>query len=404
MRSLSTSGLLLLLAALLLIIAPGGAGAQTAPDAHEIDEAEERVAELERRTGRARQDLEATRSELEALDRRLGAANAALAEADEEARQATSAAESARAEAEQVRRQLEAAEAQLADNRERLFALARDSYKHGVTVNAPIMDTFEWLASVEDPSELADTLHMLEVVLGERTTIVEESVRLRRQTAELSREARRREQRRRDELDRAAAARDRAAQRHAEVMALIDRTDETVRHHRQLVARLEDEQAAARGQVEELEEEARRAAAAARVSVGPVRGGLVTVGGITVAASLGPRLEALLEAARADGITLGGSGYRSSETTARLRRANGCPDVHESPSSSCRVPTARPGESMHERGLAVDFTYQGRTICYPSPPASCRGNAAFDWLAANAGRYGLHVNSAEAWHWSTNGN
>jgi hypothetical protein len=138
------------------------------------------------------------------------------------------------------------------------------------------------------------------------------------------------------------------------------------------------------------------------VSNGPAPG-LVTVGGITVAASLGPNLRALLDAARADGIVLGGSGYRSPDAQAALRRANGCPDVWTSPASSCRVPTAIPGSSEHEKGLAVDFTYQGQTICFPRPSSSCTGNPAFNWLRANAGRYGLRNLPSEAWHWSTTG-
>jgi D-alanyl-D-alanine carboxypeptidase len=138
------------------------------------------------------------------------------------------------------------------------------------------------------------------------------------------------------------------------------------------------------------------------IAAGP-SSGLVTVSGITVAAELGRPLQRLLDDARADGIVLGGSGYRSPDAQAALRRANGCPDVDDSPASSCRVPTARPGASEHEKGLAVDFTYQGSTICYPSRTSACRGNAAFDWLSTNAGRYGLRVLSSEAWHWSSTG-
>ena len=122
-----------------------------------------------------------------------------------------------------------------------------------------------------------------------------------------------------------------------------------------------------------------------------------------MAASLGPQLERLLNDARADGIVLGGHGYRSPEATARLRRVNGCPDVYDSPASACRVPTARPGTSEHEKGLAVDFTYQGSTICFPRPGSQCSGNAGFDWLKANAHRYGLKNLKSEAWHWSTTG-
>jgi LAS superfamily LD-carboxypeptidase LdcB len=52
---------------------------------------------------------------------------------------------------------------------------------------------------------------------------------------------------------------------------------------------------------------------------------------------------------------------------------------------------------MHERGLAIDFTHNGSII-------SSRSSPAFQWLRANAGRYGLHNMPAEPWHWSTNGN
>ncbi len=130
---------------------------------------------------------------------------------------------------------------------------------------------------------------------------------------------------------------------------------------------------------------------------------LRTVGGITVASSLAPQLEALLNQARQDGIVLGGSGYRSPEVTARLRIVNGCRDVYNAPASSCRVPTARPGSSEHEKGLAVDFTYQGQTICFPRRSANCSGNAGFDWLRNNAGSYGFRNLPTEAWHWSTTG-
>jgi D-alanyl-D-alanine carboxypeptidase len=51
---------------------------------------------------------------------------------------------------------------------------------------------------------------------------------------------------------------------------------------------------------------------------------------------------------------------------------------------------------MHERGLAIDFTEGGRTLT--------RGSAGFQWLRANAGRFGFINLQSEPWHWSTNGN
>jgi LAS superfamily LD-carboxypeptidase LdcB len=66
------------------------------------------------------------------------------------------------------------------------------------------------------------------------------------------------------------------------------------------------------------------------------------------------------------------------------------------PASYCSPPTARPGTSMHEQGLAIDFTVGGTTIGY--------GSAAYDWLQAHAADYGLFNLAGEPWHYSTNGN
>ena len=72
----------------------------------------------------------------------------------------------------------------------------------------------------------------------------------------------------------------------------------------------------------------------------------------------------------ADGITLGGGGYRSSDSQWRLRERLPSSDAANSSPSSCRPPTARPGQSMHEQGLAIDFTYGGRVISSRSSPPS----------------------------------
>ena len=123
---------------------------------------------------------------------------------------------------------------------------------------------------------------------------------------------------------------------------------------------------------------------------------MVSVGGITVHSSLAGNLEALLRAADADGVSLGGHGYRDPSQQQRLREQN-CPDPENSAASSCSPPTARVGQSMHEDGLAIDFTYAGRAIPTRSSPG-------YQWLAANAARFGLYNLPSEPWHWSTNGN
>lgn len=127
---------------------------------------------------------------------------------------------------------------------------------------------------------------------------------------------------------------------------------------------------------------------------------LTTVRGITVATSLADDLRALLAAADADGFNLSGGGYRSSDAQVEARRANCGPtdyDIYDKPASECEPPTARPGQSMHEQGLAVDFTSDGRLI-------QNRSDQAFAWLARNAGRFGLYNLPREPWHWSTDGN
>ena len=131
----------------------------------------------------------------------------------------------------------------------------------------------------------------------------------------------------------------------------------------------------------------------------PVSGGsisLSTVGGITVASSIAGQIGALLDAARSAGLSLGGGGYRDPAQQIALRHAN-CPDPVNSPASACSPPTARPGTSMHEQGLAIDFTSSGSLI-------TSRSNSAFQWLAANAARFGLYNLPSEPWHWSVNGN
>ena len=125
---------------------------------------------------------------------------------------------------------------------------------------------------------------------------------------------------------------------------------------------------------------------------------IVTVRGFRVARSLAPRLAALLAAADADGVPLRGSGYRSRDRQIELRQKHCGPthyDIWERPSNQCRPPTATPGRSMHERGLALDFTQHGRALT--------RESSGFRWLMQNAARFGLRNLPSEPWHWSVNG-
>ena len=128
-------------------------------------------------------------------------------------------------------------------------------------------------------------------------------------------------------------------------------------------------------------------------------GSIVSVGGIRVHQSIAGNLQRLLAAASASGINFGGGGYRDPAGQIAVRRNNcGSSDyaVYQMPASQCSPPTARPGTSMHEQGLAIDFTQGGSTLT--------RGSSGFAWLRANASSYGFFNLPSEPWHWSTNGN
>ena len=120
--------------------------------------------------------------------------------------------------------------------------------------------------------------------------------------------------------------------------------------------------------------------------------------GIKVAAAIRGKLAAMVAAAQRDGVFLTGGGYRSPAAQVQLRIAH-CGSssfaIYQARASSCRPPTARPGASMHERGLAVDFQEGGRTLT--------RGSRGYAWLRRNATKYGFFNLPSEAWHWSVNG-
>ena len=182
----------------------------------------------------------------------------------------------------------------------------------------------------------------------------------------------------------------------------------------QLVARL----AAAKAAQDEADAEQARQAAAASVSAdgtesAPSGGGggtatatpggsdagisLAYVQGVPVNAQVAAQVVAMINAAAADGVSLRiGNSYRSVSHQIELRKAN-CGTsyyaIYEMPSGSCRPPTAKPGQSQHQLGLAIDFSN-----------CSSRSTACYQWLAANASRFGYYNLPSEAWHWSTTGN
>ncbi len=119
------------------------------------------------------------------------------------------------------------------------------------------------------------------------------------------------------------------------------------------------------------------------------------IGSIEVAASIEDDAKGLLDAMADEGYPLSGGGYRSHERQIQLRMSN-CGTSHaaiwEWPARRCRPPTARPGRSNHEKGLAIDFTYQGRIL-------RSRNTDVYRALARLAPIYNFRNLPSEAWHW-----
>jgi LAS superfamily LD-carboxypeptidase LdcB len=104
----------------------------------------------------------------------------------------------------------------------------------------------------------------------------------------------------------------------------------------------------------------------------------------------------MIAAAAADGVPLRiGNSYRSTDRQIALRRQN-CGSsqyaIYEMSSSRCSPPTAKPGASQHQKGLAIDFS-----------SCSSRSSDCYRWLAGNADTYGYFNLPSEPWHWSTTG-
>lgn len=116
-------------------------------------------------------------------------------------------------------------------------------------------------------------------------------------------------------------------------------------------------------------------------------------GGIRVHTSIASQVENLCAAAANDGLNLTGGGWRSSDQQIALREQHGCGGANVY-NRACKgsPPTAVPGRSNHEKGLAIDFRN-----------CSSRSTACFKWLAANAARFGLFNLPSEPWHWSVDG-
>jgi peptidoglycan hydrolase CwlO-like protein len=342
---------------------------------------------------------------LDALEANVAGQEALLAEAKRAAAQAERAFLDATA-------AVEAKTLEIAALRDEIREFAVDAFVH-----PPADDALAALDS-EDPGEAAEKRALLEIQnssdadLLDRLSAAEEDLEVQRQLAEdASRRAEEKQAAASNRLAELTEARDQQAAYAAQVEARLEHTLSEAAALAELDESLSAQIAADQARAAEL---ARRAAAASPrppTGGGGGGGGSLTPslssascpggGSITVASSLVGSLQSMMNAASASGINLCGGGYRSSAGQIETRR-NNCGtsyyDIYEKPASQCSPPTARPGQSMHERGLAVDFTCNGGGVI------GSQSSPCFQWLAGNASGYGFYNLPSEPWHWSSNGN
>jgi hypothetical protein len=122
---------------------------------------------------------------------------------------------------------------------------------------------------------------------------------------------------------------------------------------------------------------------------------ICNVQGIRVNSQISGDVDRLMNAAPGS-LDFKGGGFRTMEEQIATRKANGCPDIMNSPSDDCVTNTAPPGYSNHQMGLAIDFTSNGRLV-------TSKSSTAFRWLSNNAESYGLQNYPKEPWHWSVDG-
>lgn len=340
----------------------------------------------------ARADLEEVTSALADID-----ANVRLQESHLE--QAEAAVAQAEQDVAEARAAQAATEAEIAELREIMAAIAVDAY-----VSPPETDSLRVMLD-GDLGSAPERQALLDLRASDTSDVLE---RFRAAQEDLDLQARAAN----EAAERAEEGRAEVAERLEQVEAARDvqsqlAAEANVRLHelREALADLESSEGEIDAELARREEarlaELQRQLDEANARVGAVTlpdGGnlnLVRVRGIVVDSSIASQLAAMIDAAAADGLTLTGGGYRDSSSQIALRRAH-CGTSHyaiyEMPANSCRPPTARPGTSNHEKGLAIDFNN-----------CSTRSSACFQWLAANAATYGFRNLPSEPWHWSVNG-
>lgn len=145
------------------------------------------------------------------------------------------------------------------------------------------------------------------------------------------------------------------------------------------------------------------------------------VAGMVVNSQVSKQVNDMKNAWTAAGIPLAGGSFRTMDGQIAIYQSwckrdgivGSPPPYPKAPGKSVRCPGgAAPGYSNHQMGFAIDFTCAGSLI--PRKYSAASQNKCFQWLAANAGKYGFFEygygktrdgsTGYEGWHWSVNGN
>ncbi|HRV76029.1 MAG: D-alanyl-D-alanine carboxypeptidase family protein [Candidatus Nomurabacteria bacterium] len=103
----------------------------------------------------------------------------------------------------------------------------------------------------------------------------------------------------------------------------------------------------------------------------------------------------ILKQARKEGKPISlNSTFRPCAEQSSLRKSN-CGGDTSLPAEACSPPTEKPGESLHNYGMAIDFK------CDDSPIFA--NSSCYTWLKTNAQKYKLQQRAEEPWHWSFTG-
>ncbi|MGI9119680.1 MAG: D-alanyl-D-alanine carboxypeptidase family protein [Acidimicrobiales bacterium] len=316
---------------------------------------------------------------------------------------------------EQARGEEKQAVDEVASLQSKVRDVAVESYMRPTTADPGVILSSDSVTDAARRSALLDFRASKDADLLDQLRAGREDVALRREEAQQA--ALRAEQQRQELADRLVTVEQARAQQEQFSESVEQRLDATLAESASLQAldsQLADQIAAdeARIAAQVRASRAREAQAASPAAPRPASrsantaapsitsaGPIVSVRGIRVSSQIASQLEGMLAAADADGVALSGSGYRDPAAQIAVRQSNcGTSDyaVYQMSASQCSPPTARPGTSMHERGLAIDFTYNGSLI-------SSRSNPGYLWLAGNASRFGFYNLPSEPWHWSTTG-